>query len=98
MITFGQFISSRRKAQRLTQSDAARLLLVTASDLNDIENDRCDPREGDLLLRLAALFELDLQELRAMANAHFEHRQVRKDVEEDEYTSLVAFRLSRDVR
>lgn len=97
MITFGQFISSRRKAQRLTQSEAARLLLVASRELNDIENDRRDPREGDLVLRLAALFELDLQELKAMADAHFEHRQARTQMEDDEYTSLVAFRLSRDV-
>lgn len=96
MNTFGHFISQQRKALRLTQSDVAGLLSVSPTLLNDLENDRRDPRKDDLLPRLAEVLQVQLAELTGLASAHVEHQRVRKQIEDDEFRSLAAYRLSRE--
>lgn len=97
MLTFGQLITERRKSLRLTQVEVAQKLSMDPVILNNIENDRYDPRNDDLLNSLAAVLDHDPQDLSAIAAKHPEHKALRKRQEDDEYKSLAAFRLSKEL-
>lgn len=96
MTTFGQFIAERRKSLRLTQSDLAGLMQVSQVVLNDLENDRSDPRHNDFLKRFSEVLRVELDDLSDLAERHPEHKRIRKQLEEDEFRSLAAFRISRE--
>lgn len=96
MLTFGQVIANQRKALLLTQRDLSARIGLSTSQLNNLENDRQDPRDRALLEQLSSLLQLEISTLEALAEHHLDHMQLRIAAEQDEFTSLSAFRLSRE--
>lgn len=61
-MTFGAFISTRRKEQKVNLREAAKSLRIAYGYLSDIEQGRRPAPEGDFVERVSRFLELDKQE------------------------------------
>lgn len=61
-MTFGAFISTRRKERKVNLREAAKSLHIAYGYLSDIEQSRRPAPEGDFVERVSRFLELDKQE------------------------------------
>ncbi len=65
--TFGQTIQALRRERGLTQRDVAQRLGIDFTYLSKLENDRGEPPGEETVRKLAAILDVDAEELLALA-------------------------------
>jgi transcriptional regulator with XRE-family HTH domain len=103
--TFGHFIASKRKLQKLSQKQLAELVKIQADDgtdrsispqyLNDIEHDRRSPSSEQLVKQFAQVLGLDADYLSFLAGRWPESLRKKIQTKADFDKMLVAFRQVR---
>ena len=74
-MTFGAFISTRRKEAKLNLRDTAKHLGISTGYLCDIEQGRRPAPEGAFVERISSLLELDKQEHEMLLDLAADSRQ-----------------------
>ena len=74
-MTFGAFISTKRKDEKLNLRDAAKQLGIAYGYLCDIEQGRRPAPEGEFVERISSFLELDKQEHEFLLDLAAESRQ-----------------------
>jgi transcriptional regulator with XRE-family HTH domain len=95
-MTFGERITKARKDKFLSREEAAARIGITRLQLNELEQDRSDPNDDMLLVRLSEVLELPLSDLRSAALLHKGDKEHRARESSSIVSEMVAFRVSRE--
>ena len=94
-LTFGKRVAQKRKALGMTQETLANLIGESWTFLNDIEHDRIDPNQPDVLAKLASALHIQESELTTFANQHARDAELRQLELTNDKMAMISFRRSR---
>ena len=84
-MTFGAFISTRRKERKINLRETAKSLHIAYGYLSDIEQGRRPAPEGDFVERMSRFLELDKQEYELLLDLAAKSKTQRVSADLPEY-------------